>query len=309
MRVLITGGLGNLGLWLTHYFLEQGHYVTALGRSERVAISHPNYQFLCADMTNLNSLKESINCYYDTCIHTASFNEHFKENYSEDALRINALGTEFLCQALMAYGVGKLVYLSTFHVYGTGQGVITENTPINPVNDYGLTHFFAEKYIEKHAKINGLKYVTLRLTNSYGCPKDINSDKWYLVLNDLCRQAHYNNKIELTSNGKALRDFIWMGDVAKIIEKVSMHDRLINEVINLSSNMTYSIFDVAEHVQRAYSMFFDKKLPITVNDNDTFMPLSLTVSNLKLNEFLPYDFDNHFQSEALNIFKMLSDNK
>ena len=309
MKVLITGGLGNLGLWLTHYFLEQGHYVTVLGRSERVIISHPNYQFLRADITDLNSLKASINCYYDICIHTASFNEHFKDNYEEDALRINALGTEFLCQALMVYGVGKLAYLSTFHIYGISEGVVTEDSPINPVNDYGLTHFFAEKYIEKHAKINGLKYVIFRLTNSYGCPKDINSDKWYLVLNDLCRQAHDNKKIQLTSNGKALRDFIWMGDAAQIIEKISVHDEVINEVVNLSANSTYSIIDVAEYVQAAYLILFGERLAIEVNENDTFVARSLTVSNLKLIEFLPYNFDNHFQSEAINILKMLSNNK
>ncbi|WP_445947440.1 NAD-dependent epimerase/dehydratase family protein, partial [Shewanella sp.] len=57
MKVLITGGLGNLGLWITHHFLEQGHDVTVLGRSERVIINHINYCFLRADITDINSLK------------------------------------------------------------------------------------------------------------------------------------------------------------------------------------------------------------------------------------------------------------
>jgi len=309
MKVLITGGLGNLGLWLTHYFLDLGHNVTVLGRSERVIIRHQNYLFLCADITNVNSLKEVLNCYYDVCIHTASFNEHFKANYTEDALRINALGTEFLCQALSSHGVGKFVYLSTFHVYGAKEGIVTESSHISPDNDYALTHYFAEKYVQKNAKKYGVNFIIFRLTNSYGCPKDINSDKWYLVLNDLCRQAHENKVIKLTSNGKSLRDFIWMGDVVHVIEKVCVYEECINEVVNLSANSTYSIIEVAQYVRAAYQVLFGEKLPIELNKNDTFEPQSLTVSNQKLIEIMPYNFENHFQSEAANILKMLSNIK
>lgn len=309
MKLLITGGLGNLGLWLTYYFLDLGHDVTVLGRSERVIIRHQNYHFSCVDITDIKSLKASINCGYDACIHTASFNEHFKANYTEDALRINALGTEFLCQALVQHGVGKLVYLSTFHVYGVKEGVVTESSPVAPDNDYALTHYFAEKYIEKNAKNYGLNYIIFRLTNSYGYPKDINSDKWYLVLNDLCRQAHENKVIKLTSNGKALRDFIWMGDVARVIEKACVYEGAINEVVNLSANTTYSIIDVAQYVQVAYRALFGEKLPIELNENDTFEPQFLAVSNQKLIEILPHNFENRFQSEATNILKMLSNVK
>lgn len=307
MKLLITGGLGNLGLWLTHYFLEQGHNVTVLGRSERVIVSHQNYEFLRADITNINSLKDSVNCYFDVCIHAASFNEHFKENYAEDALKINALGTDYLCQALTVHGVGKLIYLSTFHVYGVSEGFVTEDSPVSPVNDYGLTHFFAEKYIEKHAKLSNLNYIIFRLTNSYGCPKDINSDKWYLVLNDLCREAYENKEIRLKSNGNALRDFIWMGDVIKVVDELLLHERQLNDVFNLSSGFTFTIMDIAKYVQAAYLALFDKTLLIKINENDDSVPKSLSVSNDKLTRILPYRFENQFICEAVHILKFLGD--
>jgi len=309
VKVLITGGLGNLGLWLTHFFLDSGHDVTVLARSERVIVQHPRYHYLCADITDIHSLKATITCYYDICIHAASLNEHFKANYTEDALRINSLGTELLCQSFLKFGLGKFVYLSTFHVYGVKEGVVTESSPISPDNDYALTHYFAEKYIEKNAKNHGLNYVICRLTNSYGCPKDINSNKWYLVLNDLCRQAHENKAIQLTSNGKSLRDFIWMGDVAHILEKLCESDLCNNEVFNLSANSTFSILDVAQYVQVAYQVLFDECLPIVINQDDAFEPQLLMVSNKKLINILPYDFKNKFESEAINIMKILSNIK
>lgn len=305
MNVLITGGLGNLGLWLTECFLEQNHNVTVISRSEKTKVEHNNYHFIAADITDSSTLLNAIEQYYDICIHAASYNEHFHDNYTKRALLVNALGTEYLCQALNVHGVGKLIYLSTFHVYGVNEGLVTENSPINPINDYGLTHFFAEKYIEKHGKVNGLNYTLCRLSNSYGCPKDSNTDKWYLILNDLCSQAMTYKKIKLAGNGKSLRDFIWMGDVAIIIEKIGFCDVPMNFPVNLSSNITFSIYDVALYVQIAYEKLYGEKLSIELNENDSFSPKSLEVSNTKLTSMIPYIFKNHFESEAINILKLL----
>lgn len=309
MKVLITGGLGNLGLWLTHYFLDLGHDVAVLGRNERVVIKHQNYRYLCADITDLNSLASSISCYYDFCIHTASINEASKISYTEDALHINALGTEYLCRTLLFHGVGKIIYLSTFHVYGMHEGIITEETLISPDNDYALTHFFAEKYIEKNAKRYGLNYIIFRLTNSYGCPKDINSDKWYLVLNDLCRQAYYNKNIRLMGNGKALRDFIWMGDVAKIIEASLKKSDIKNSIFNLSSGKSLSVFAVAQCVRNIYFKMYQETVPIFVNSEDNHAPEPLYVSNEKLLQKIKYVFGDFLEIEIQKILQMLGEIK
>ena len=44
MKILITGGLGNLGSWLTNHFLNQGCSVTVISRSERNLIINKNYK-------------------------------------------------------------------------------------------------------------------------------------------------------------------------------------------------------------------------------------------------------------------------
>ncbi|TWX54050.1 NAD-dependent epimerase/dehydratase family protein [Colwellia hornerae] len=305
MNILITGGLGNIGLWLTSYFLDGGHQVSVLGRNEKVKVEHENYRYIQADITCSETLSNAIDCYYDTCIHTASYNEHFQKDYSKKAVLINSLGTELLCIALKKYGVGKLVYLSTFHVYGQAEGVVTEKSSISPNNDYGLTHYFAEKYIEKNAKIHGLKYVIFRLTNSYGCPRDFYTDKWYLVLNDLCQQAYENKSIVLNSNGKALRDFIWMGDVVKVIDKSIYSDQCMSTVFNLSSGNTFDVLTLANIVNDAFSSIYKDKLVISVNRNDLSEYNNLIVSNEKLLNVIDYKVENNFFSEAKKTIRML----
>lgn len=306
MRVLITGGLGNLGLWLTNSFLKTGSSVDVLGRKERVKISHPRYQFISSDITSSEALKKDITKYYDLCIHTASYNEHFDNDYAERALLINALGTDNLCHALSRNGVGKLIYFSTFHVYGTNSGFIDEEHQLEPVNDYGLTHLFAEKYIEKHHRNNELQYVIFRLTNSYGCPIDRNTDKWYLLFNDICKQAMENGIISLNSDGSPVRDFIWMGDVVSITQQIAKITSIDNKVVNLSSARTYSVMDVAMFVKQAYYESYSKNINIVTKQISQKLTLEkLTVSNDKLSQIVNCNFSNHFLSESKNIFQLL----
>jgi UDP-glucose 4-epimerase len=308
LNLLITGGLGNLGLWLTHYFLDKGECVTVVGRTEKIIINNDNYKFITCDITKQDDLALAITEYYDFCIHAASYNEHFHSDYSEKALLINALGTDNLCKALLNSGIGKLIYLSTFHVYGSSSGEITEQSEIAPKNDYGLTHYFAEKYIEMHAQNNKLTYCTLRLTNSYGCPKDVNTDKWYLILNDLCKRAFEHNEIVLNSNGKGFRDFIWMGDVVNVIDMVMTSRRSVNTFFNLSSGKSLSIYEIAQFVQQAFKEVFNQDLPILIDCADKTESNLLTVNNSKLLDVIDVDFNLCIISEAKNIFKLL-DNK
>lgn len=307
MKVLLTGGLGNLGLWFVEDLLSQGYEVVVLGRRERVCIEHDRYSFLQADVTDLGSLKENISTYYDYCIHTASLNEHFLDNYSKNALLVNALGTDNLCHALATNGVGKFIYLSTFHVYGATSGRITENSKISPINDYGLTHFFAEKYIEKHHRHSKLNYCIFRLTNSYGCPKDQGTDKWYLLLNDLSRAAVLQGKIELNGDGSALRDFIWMGDVMGVVSAALSSDILMNDCYNLSFGKTLQIVDVAKRVCSAYQNLYSQELAVNIDLTNVPAAEYMVVDNSKLLSVIEYDFSDRLEAEAAAIMTMLKE--
>lgn len=304
MNILVTGGLGNLGSWLVNGLLDK-HTVTVLARNERHVIAHPNYRFVQADITKLDQLNLAIDGYYDVCIHTASYNEHFQANYAKDALLINSLGTELICQALSRHGVGQLVYFSTFHVYGKSNGIVEESTPVNPINDYGLTHYFAEKYIEKHHRLSGLNYAILRLSNSYGCPTFKDSDKWYLALNDLCHQAFQLQQIQLKSNGLATRDFIWMGDVVEVVCQLLRLSQPLNDTFNLSSGVSYSLNQMVDRVQSAYWQEFGEKVKVTVNQLDKTPPTNLFVSNEKLSAHIDHKYHDKITSEAKKIFQLL----
>lgn len=302
-RVLITGGLGNLGSWITRYFVEQGFDVYVLTRKEKIKLKGIAYSVIEADITDIEMLKSKLTIPFDVCIHAASFNEHFLEDYAKKALLINALGTRNLLEALCIHGVKKFIYMSTFHVYGINNGHITEETPLLPKNDYATTHLCAEYYVKQFAFTCKVNYTIFRLTNSYGCPSSLLSDKWYLVLNDLVKSAHENHKIILTSNGEALRDFIWMGDVCNII--IQSIDLTMNETYNLSAKKSYKIIEIAKMVKSVYEKRYSKTIAIEINEHDKATYEPLLVSNVKLKNILDLKLSDQFEKEINKIFDLL----
>jgi UDP-glucose 4-epimerase len=303
--VLITGGLGNLGSWLTHHYCSAGYEVTVLTKRLRNLEFNLPYQVIECDIASAKETKNKVNKPFDLVIHCASMNEGGGDQYPELALQINALGTRNLLEAIRENPPKHFIYFSTFHVYGKNSATLTETTEARPLNDYGLTHLFAEYYIKQYHTLHKLPFSIIRLSNSYGCPWDYDSSKWYLILNDLSRMAFERKEIVLKGNGKASRDFIWMGDVCKIIEKLALAEAE-NEIYNLSSEKSYSLFDIATAVQDAYSKKFGIHLPVQINENDPYQPGEpMVISSQKIKQRVMYSALPHFEEEALKIFSFL----
>ena len=239
-------------------------------------------------------------------VHTASVNDGFVERYFELAALVNVLGTRNLLEVLKDKPPKNFIYFSTFQVYGKYSGTITEDTEKLPKHDYGTSHLQAELAIKQLHVTHKLPYTIFRLTNSYGCPKDLDSSKWYLILNDLSRTAFRTKEIVLKSNGLSPRDFIWMGTVADIVEKTCSRLAPTNEVFNISGQNTLSMLNVANAVQDAYKEKYGETIPVKTNTEDkTEYPKDLYVDSSKLRSRVQFKDIVCFKEEAIKIFEML----
>ncbi|MDX2194834.1 MAG: NAD(P)-dependent oxidoreductase [Cytophagales bacterium] len=309
-KILITGGLGNLGSWLTEYIANQGYEVWILTKNFRKIITKVKYHLINCDLADFADIKEKLKgLSFDYVVHAGSVNDSFVTGYFKLAIDVNTLGTRNMLEYLAPLKVKHFIYLSTFQVYGKYEGDIDEDTPTTPVNDYGSTHLFAEYFVKQFAYTHKLPYSIIRLTNSYGCPKDMNTSKWYLVLNDLAKSAFENKEIILKSNGKALRDFIWMGDVCKVFHQL-LQNTPANDTYNLASETTYTMLDIAHIVKETYLEKYKKDIPIKVNEKDiTEYPQHLHVHAQKLKSIVQYHHTVSFKEEASKIFDLLGKKK
>jgi UDP-glucose 4-epimerase len=305
--VLVTGGFGNLGSWLTSWFVEKGYDVTVLSHSKKDFLTGSRFSVITCDISDNKACETALSGKnFDYVIHTASANDTFETDYARKALVVNAFGTRNILQNLQREQLKHFIYFSTFHVYGASYGIIGERSPVGPKHDYATTHLFAEYYVKQFHQTHKIPYTILRLTNSYGCPKDVDSSKWYLVLNDLARMAFEKKEIVLRSNGQAQRDFIWMGTVCEVVGALLELPAAPDDFYNLGSGTSSRLTEIATAVQQAYQKVYGITLSIRVNENDkTSHDNDLKVDTSKLRSLVKFNPQNKFREEAENIFRML----
>lgn len=307
-KVLITGGFGNLGSYIVKYLINLNYEVTILTRKEKYKFENLKYKVIECDIANLEELKSKLNYDFDFCVHCASFNEFFLENYPKKALEINTLGTRNLLEALNLKQLKNFIYFSTFHIYGLNSGIIDENTQPNPKNDYASTHLFAEYFVKQFGFTHKLKYTIFRLSNSYGVPTFFDTDKWYLALNDLVKSAFIDKTIILKTNGEAKRDFICMDDVVYVVDEV-LKINATSDTYNLSSNKSYTILELAKIVKRQYQSIYQKDIEIKINNEDSMKYDDVFVKNDKLKSIITFEAKDKIADEVNKIFRLLEDKR
>ena len=92
------------------------------------------------------------------------------------AYTVNLLGLHLALDAAVEAGVRRFVHTSTGSVYGYRRRRmpqrVTEDTPCQPRDVYGLTKYLAEQVCEHVARVHGLSVLTLRLW------KPMPDDRW-----------------------------------------------------------------------------------------------------------------------------------
>lgn len=138
MKVLITGGKGQLGVDVTSLFQREGHQVWSFGKQE-------------LDVTYFDQLKQTVDTIMpDLIIHAAAYTKvDLAEKEWDTAFRINAMGTRNV--AVVANQIGaKLIYISTDYVFdGTQKLPYNEFSAVNPQSVYGKSKLAGEVFVQQ----------------------------------------------------------------------------------------------------------------------------------------------------------------
>lgn len=304
-RVLVTGGFGNLGCWITKELLDQGFDVTVGTASSRVPEIFKTAKTLPFDLSDAVSVAGALkDKEFDAVVHAGSLNDGFIEGYYWKSYRVNVEGTSSLLRHLRREQLQRFIYLSTFHVYGIDHGYVSESTPANPVNDYATSHLGAELVVRQHAA-NGLPATILRLTNGYGKPLVPASAKWHLIFNDLIRMAYREEKLVLRSDPSKQRDFLWMGDIARAICCLCADRTAPVGVCNMSFGSSVSLGELAEQIRRAYLEATGKWIEIEMPSCSSHAA-NLKVDSSKLWDYLQWRPSMRLQQDAIEAFRTMA---
>jgi UDP-glucose 4-epimerase len=279
-RVLVTGAGGYLGGRLVRSLMAAGLDVQALVR-ERVPWVEANQTVGdLAEMAieELHALCEGA----DAIVHLAGENEVVARQRPAAALADTVVATEKLVEGASGAGVGRLIYLSTVHVYGERirEGAfLTEDLRPEPRALYAISRLACE-HLAAMLRAEGTDLVVFRLTNSVGAPAHPAVDRWTLVTNDLCRQGALTGELQLTSSGVQWRDFIAVEDVCAIILEATRGgtQRLPAGTYNLGSGRPSTVRDLARLVQDAFERMTGERPPLHALEPEATRPKPYRVS-------------------------------
>jgi nucleoside-diphosphate-sugar epimerase len=184
MRVLLTGALGNVGLYTADALLEEGHDVVAFdleSRRARRSASRldPRVKVAWGDVTDPASLGAALEG-VDAVIHLAAIIPPHVDEAPELARRVNVDGTRSLIEQMEASRTAKrLVFASSQGVVGDVQDrepPLRVETPVSPTDEYGRHKVACEQAIRQ----SSLQWSVLRLgvavpTRWIGAPHDLRS--------------------------------------------------------------------------------------------------------------------------------------
>ncbi len=180
-----------------------------------------------------------------------------------------------------------IINLSSVSVYGQNSDVNFETTTPHPINPYGYSKYYLERYLNIFANS---KVCNLRISNVFGHPDF--SD----VLNKMIRSVENNEPVNLVSPNVVSRDLISINKVTQtvkylLLDFASMDRR---ELFNLSSEKSFTLMELKYLIETCVN----KKMVFSEIAGGSELIIKSMVANSKIKSFLGHNID--FETEEIS---------
>ncbi|HRJ42440.1 MAG TPA: NAD-dependent epimerase/dehydratase family protein [Caldilineaceae bacterium] len=224
MKVLVTGGAGFIGSHISDGLLAAGHQVVIIdnlhtGKKTNVPAGATFYQ---ADLRDQPRLVEIFAAEKPDAISHQAALANVRDSMSDPATyaQVNVVGTLHLLELARSHGVKKIVFASTGGAtYGEGYSEdgsklpFTEESKAQPKDNYGANKLSCEYHLDLYRQNYGLAYVALRYPNVYGPRQDSKGGAGVIAI--FAGAMLRNLPTKITGDGKQIRDFCYVGDIAR----------------------------------------------------------------------------------------------
>jgi UDP-glucose 4-epimerase len=153
---------------------------------------------------------------------------------------------------------------------------------MNPISYYGWSKQMMENSIQFMNRTIGLDYLILRPSNSFGHGQNLYG-KQGLVAQAIGKLLK-NEEIEVWGDGSAVRDYIYVDDLATIFVKL-IEGNVHHTTLNVGSGQGYSVNDVLASLK----MVSGKELKIVYQNPRPVDVSYMVLDTTKLKELINYE--------------------
>jgi UDP-glucose 4-epimerase len=267
MRILIVGGAGYIGSHMVKMLLDAGHEVVVLDNlSSGFRDAVPGGEFVQGDACDRALLDAVLSARrFDGAMHFASFIQVGESvAHPSKYYRNNVADTLNMLDAIVKYGVGRLIFSSSAAIFGEPQRVpIDENHPKAPANPYGRSKWMVEQVLGDYERAYGLRHACLRYFNAAGADPsgmlgERHEPETHLVPLALQAASGRLDAVRMfggdydTPDGTCIRDYVHVTDLCRA--HLLALERLISDgasaAYNLGNGDGYSVKEVIETASR-----------------------------------------------------------
>ena len=242
-NVLITGGAGFIGSHVVDLLVEKKYNVIVVDKA------HPKFKnnkvkYYQIDLNDSSFEKVFIENNIDVVVHLAAqASVSFSiKNPVEDA-KNNIFATLKVIEFSKKYKVQQIIAASTAAVYAHPRYLpVDEKHSTNYLSPYAISKHAMEEYL----KVSGLNYVICRFSNVYGPRQSADGEAGVVAI--FADRMSKNLPIQIHGDGNQIRDFIYVGDVARAVLKIIEAD-VKNEIFNVSSNTKNTVNNLFDNLK------------------------------------------------------------
>lgn len=149
MKIAITGGNGFIGSRLAALLIGEGHHVVSIDTNGPTPVD-------ILDRAALTNAVQGCDAIYHLA--AAHRDDIFPRSVYYD---VNAGGTKNVIDAANDAGIKRIIFTSTFAVYGLNTGMPDEDSELHPFNDYGKSKLEGEQHLKMWAKGDPSRTLTI----------------------------------------------------------------------------------------------------------------------------------------------------
>ena len=256
-KVFVTGGAGFIGSHVTDMLLADGYQVTVydnLSSGTIRWIEHhsrkDNFQFLQADLLDLNSIQEAM-VGHDLVWHLAA-NTDIPSGYTNTDIDLKncVIGTYNVLEAMRRNAIQPIMFSSTGAIYGDicKTKPTTENAgPILPLSLYASGKLSCEGFIAAYCSLFGLRGWIFRFGNVIG------SRMGHGVIYDFVQKLRRNpGELEILGDGRQEKNYFLVeeciGGMAFAFKNVKFTEDKPCDIFNLGTDSVSKVTTIAQIV-------------------------------------------------------------
>jgi UDP-glucose 4-epimerase len=257
MAIMVTGGLGVIGSWVTRNLVERGIKVVTYDYTVDTFLIKDivkDVNCVTGDVLDFPRLISTIkNNKIERIIHMAALMIPPMEANPYMTYRINVDGTMNILEAARVMDVRRVVYISSQGVYDMARGVyafpeakpMDEDYPKAPPTVYGATKLFMENMCSNYNRIYGIDFVTVRFGLTYGPGKQARHGA-VAINSTMIESGMLGKSLRIPAGGDQIIDMVYHPDAANGVVLACLAETPKHRFFNISSGKGETLRHLAE---------------------------------------------------------------